>query len=103
MSDFPEFDRAYQTVLVKDQNDKFEALAAKANFNVYHSDIWRGTGKRFAELIVEECAQCCGSQADRKNILKRFGLPVESNIKYPGPEANGSVKSQYDREYNLPK
>ena len=103
MSDFPEFDQAYHSVLVKDPNDKFESLAAAANFNVYHSDIWRGTGKRFAELIVEECARCCGSQADRKNILKRFGLPVESNIKYPGPEADGSVKSQYDREYNLPK
>jgi hypothetical protein len=103
MSDFPEFDRAYQTVLVKDQNDKFEELAAKANFNVYHSDIWRGTGKRFAELIVEECARCCGSQADRKNILKRFGLPVESDVKYPGPDAHWSITSQYDRNYNLPK
>ena len=103
MSDFPEFDRAYQTVLIKDQNDKFEALAAEANFNVYHSDIWRGTGKRFAELIVEECAQCCGSQADRKNILKRFGLPVESDVQYPAPEAHWSVNSQYDRDYNIPK
>jgi len=58
---------------------------------------------RLCELIVQECAQCCGSQADRKNILKRFGLPVESNIKYPGPEAHWSVTSQYDRDYNIPK
>lgn len=55
-SDFPEFDRAYKTVLVKDPNDKFEALAAEANFNIYHSDIWRGTARRFAESIVRECA-----------------------------------------------
>jgi hypothetical protein len=56
MSDFPEFDRAYQTVLVKDKEDRFEQLAAEANFNVYHSDIWRGTGRKFAELIVRECS-----------------------------------------------
>jgi len=55
MSDFPEFDRAYKTVLVKDKEDRFEQLAAQANFNVYHSDIWRGTGRKFAELIVQEC------------------------------------------------
>ena len=55
MSDFPEFDAQYQTILVKDKADRFEQLAAEANFNVYHSDIWRGTGRRFAELIVREC------------------------------------------------
>ena len=55
MSDFPEFDRAYTTVLVKDKEDRFEQLAAEANFNVYHSDIWRGTGRKFAESIVREC------------------------------------------------
>ncbi len=57
---------------------------------------------RFAQLIVEECAACCGSQTDLRNIRERFGLTVESNIKYPGPERNGSVNSQYEREYNLP-
>jgi|688.fasta_scaffold1699491_2 hypothetical protein len=57
MSDFPEFDRAYKTVLVKDKEDRFEQLAAEANFNVYHSDIWRGTGRKFAELIVRECLE----------------------------------------------
>ncbi len=103
MSDFPEFDRAYKTMLVKDKEDKFEQLAAEANFNVYHSDIWRGTGRKFAELIVAECAACCGSQADMRNIRKRFGLPVESTIKYPSPEQDGSVNSQYEREYNLPE
>lgn len=55
-SDFSEFDQAYRTVLVKDPEDKFEQLAAEANFNIYHSDIWRGTARRFAEMIVLECA-----------------------------------------------
>ena len=54
-SDFPEFDQAYRTVLVKDLEDKFEQLAARANFNIYHCDIWRGTARKFAELIVQEC------------------------------------------------
>lgn len=57
MSDFPEFDQAYKTVLVKDSEDRFEQLAAEANFNVYHSDIWRGTGRKFAELIVADCME----------------------------------------------
>jgi hypothetical protein len=102
VSDFPDFDAAYKTVLIKDPTDPFEQLAADAHFNVYHSDIWRGTARRFAEAVVEECARCCGSQADMRNIRKRFGLLVESNIKYPGPEAQGH-HSQYNREYNIPK
>ena len=56
-SDFPEFDQAYRNALIKDPTDPFERLAAEANFNVYHSDIWRGTGRKFAELIVRECAK----------------------------------------------
>jgi hypothetical protein len=59
--------------------------------------------QNLAELIIKECSSVCGSQADKKNILKRFGLPVESNVKYSAPEQYGSVMSQYDREYNLPK
>lgn len=54
-SDFPEFDKAYHNALIKDPDDLFEQLAAEANFNVYHSDIWRGAGRKFAELIVKEC------------------------------------------------
>lgn len=57
----------------------------------------------FAELIIKECTECCGSQADKKNIRKRFGLPVESNIKYPGVDPSNSIESQYNREYNIPK
>ena len=59
--------------------------------------------EKFAKLIIEECVACCGSQADKKNIRKRFGLPIESNVKYEGPDAHGSITSQYTREYNLPR
>jgi len=57
---------------------------------------------KFAELVIKECANRCGSQADQRNLLKSFGFEVESNIKYASPEKNGSINSQYEREYNLP-
>ena len=101
-SDFPDFDRAYHSVLLPENPDQFDFIAARANFNLYHNDLWRGTSRRFAEYIVEECAQCCGSQADQRAIRKRFGLPVESNVQYPAPAAQGSVDSQYKRKYNIP-
>lgn len=80
MSDFPEFDSQYRTVLIKDKEDRFEQLAAEANFNVYHSDIWRGTGRKFAELIVRECASVVKKEMDYDanwcddKILKHFGV-----------------------------
>jgi len=79
-SDFPEFDQAYRSVLVKDPTDPFEQLAAEANFNVYHSDIWRGTGRKFAELIVRECIRLCdqvdivGADECIDNIKEHFGV-----------------------------
>jgi hypothetical protein len=67
-------------------------------------DQWIETyNQLLAQLIVEECAACCGSQADMKNIRKRFGLPVEGNIKYPAEDPRWSVESQYERKYNLPE
>jgi hypothetical protein len=67
-------------------------------------DQWIETyNQLLAQLIVEECAACCGSQADIRNIRKRFGLPVESNVKYPSVGPRWSVESQYEREYNIPE
>lgn len=56
-----------------------------------------------AELVAEECAQICGSQADKKNIRRAFGLEIESDVKYPAPEADNSINSQYTRKINLPQ
>jgi hypothetical protein len=39
--------------------DRFEQLAKEASFNIYKSDLWRGTGHRFAESIVRECIRLC--------------------------------------------
>ena len=87
-------------------NQRIQTLAEQAGyekdmFGIGHWDM--PECKRFVESIVRECAAQCGSQADRKSILKHFGLPVASNIKYPGPDAHWSVTSQYSRDYNLPK
>jgi hypothetical protein len=65
-------------------------------------DQWIETyNELLVTLIVQECAACCGSQADMRNIRKRFGLSVETNVKYPAVDPRWSVESQYKREYNL--
>jgi hypothetical protein len=76
-------------------------LCSKRTYGTVHSQ--EEFNQKFAELIIRQCSSQCGSQADQRNILKSFGLEVESNIKYPSPERDGSVNSQYEREYNLPK
>lgn len=58
---------------------------------------------RAIQFTAKECADMCMSQADRKNIRKNFGLPVESNIKYPSPEVKNSIESQYRTDINIPK
>lgn len=88
-------------------NARIQALADQAKESVprgiLEPDLWIVEYNRIlAELVAEECAQICMSQADRKNIRKAFGIPVLSDVKYPGPDAHWSVTSQYDREYNLP-
>ena len=87
-------------------NKQIQELAAKAKTLVPSGipvDQWIETyNEEFGRLVVEECAKCCGSQADMRNIRKRFGLPVESNVKYPSPEAQGH-HSQYGRKYNIPE
>jgi hypothetical protein len=67
-SDFPEFDAAYKSVLLPDNPDRFDLLAAEANFNVYHSDIWHGTARRFAELIVRECVKVMYDNAIERKV-----------------------------------
>ena len=58
---------------------------------------------RAIQMTAKECAEICMSQADRKNIRKRFGLLVESSVKYPSPGVKNSIESQYNREINIPK
>ena len=57
--------------------------------------------EKFAELIVQECISCVGSQGDKVYLKKHFGLPVESDIVYPATDESWSVETQYKRKYNI--
>jgi hypothetical protein len=88
------------------QSEKLEKLMYESGMTAQgcwdHLDEYDKTAiLKLAELIVQECAKSCGSQTDKANILKAFGLPVETNVKYISPESSGSVDSQYRRKYNL--
>jgi hypothetical protein len=85
-------------------NEKIKGIMTEAGISVEYVTNTKQIVilEKFAELIIQECIACCGSQADMRNIRNRFGLPTESNVKYLGPEAQGH-HSQYGREYNIPK
>ncbi len=85
-------------------NEKIKGIMTEAGISVEYVTNTKQIVilEKFGELIIQECIACCGSQADMRNIRNRFGLPTESNVKYPGPEAQGH-HSQYGREYNIPK
>ena len=55
MNDFPEFQQAYNTVLLPDDADQFNHLAAATRFNIYNSPIWRVQGKVFSHAIIQAC------------------------------------------------
>ncbi len=89
-------------------NERIRELAELAGYNPlpgfdFANDLQEVFLKKFAELVAEECAQICGSQADKKNIRRAFGLGVTSDVKYPAPEADNSINSQYTRKINLPQ
>ena len=81
-SDFPEFDKSYLKLMLPEDPDQFDLLAAKANFGIYRHDLWHGTGRRFAELIVRECMEWCDAHATidgseqqiRNSIKNHFGV-----------------------------
>jgi hypothetical protein len=83
-------------------NERLKQIMLDHGLHKYITEDCQHRMEMLAELVAEECAQICGSQADKKNIRKAFGLPVESNVKYAGPEAKNSIESQYNRPFNLP-
>jgi hypothetical protein len=54
-SNFPEFDSAYDTVLLPDDADRFNHIAAATRFNIYNSPIWRVQGRKYSEAIIQAC------------------------------------------------
>ena len=79
-SDFPEFDKAYETVLLPDNPDILDVLAVKSSFTIFLHDLWRGTGRRFAHAIIQECIKSCPHEESRNHIRKHFGIKDDRNI-----------------------
>jgi|688.fasta_scaffold00188_129 hypothetical protein len=82
-------------------NEQIKALMIKHGLHQYISEDCQHRMEMLAELLIQECINCCGAQADKKNIRQRFGLPIESNIKYPSVEPQGH-HTQYGRRYDKP-
>lgn len=86
-SDFPEFDKVYYRVLLPENPNQFDLLAANANFSIYHHDLWNGVGKRFAESIVNECIGVITNAVDHREpastyadkIKEHFGMETVDN------------------------
>ena len=83
-------------------NDRLKQIMLEHGLHKYITEDCQHRMEKLAELVAEECAQICGSQADKKNIRRAFGLPVDSSVKYPSPEPHWSITSQYERPFNLP-
>lgn len=82
-------------------NERLKKLMIEHGLHKHVTEDCQHRMEMLTKLIAEECAQLCMSQADRKNIRTSFGIPVESNVKYPSPEADNSINSQYNRTLNL--
>jgi hypothetical protein len=82
-------------------NKNVKNLMIKHGLHKHITEDCQNRMEMLAKLVAEECAQLCMSQADRRNIRLAFDLSVESNVKYPSPEANNSINSQYNRPLNL--
>ena len=83
-------------------NEELKSLMISHGIHKYIDSNCQARIELLFDLIVKECVACCGSQADKKNILKRFGFEVPSNVQYKAPDPHGSITSQYERKYNLP-
>lgn len=84
-------------------NQRLKKLMQESGTHKYISEECQNRIEFVVKLVVEECAQLCMSQADRRNIRSAFDLPVESNVKYPSPEVKNSIESQYKPDINIPK
>ncbi len=76
MSDFPEFDAAYDAVLLPEDADRFNHIAAATRFNIYNSPIWRVQGRKYSEAVVQECIDNLflhGYDDAANQVIKHFG------------------------------
>lgn len=77
MSDFPEFDKAYDAMLLPDDADRFNHIAAETRFNIYNSPIWRTQGRKYSKAVVQECVnnlRLNGYDDAANQVIKHFGV-----------------------------
>ena len=57
-------------------NPIVKQIAEETHFNIYNSPIWNGTGERFVEAIIRECANIALREDHDPSdyILKHFGV-----------------------------
>ena len=57
-------------------NERIKDIFDQACFETDYDDVQnlRETMDRFAELIIQECAEICLEANDHKNILNHFGI-----------------------------
>ena len=58
-------------------NEQIETLAKAAGYDMINKAAMRALGfdvEKFAELIVQECAEKCVYAVDRQEILAHFGV-----------------------------
>jgi hypothetical protein len=79
-SDFPDFDRAYLKLMLPENPDLFDLLAARANFGIYRHDLWRGTGYRFAESIVQECVSIVNEAVDQREPASTYADKIRAHF-----------------------
>ena len=75
-SDFPEFDKAYDAMLLPDDADRFNHIAAETRFNIYNSPIWRVQGRKFSHALIQECIDQCFNDEDAERIARHFGIDI---------------------------
>jgi hypothetical protein len=73
-SDFPEFDKAYNEILLPEDADYFNHVAAATRFNIYNSPIWRVQGRKFAETVVKECCRMMEDNLTVEDIKQQFNI-----------------------------
>lgn len=71
-------------------NERIRQLADEANKGLKNGHLNFSEGlmlysEKFAELIVQECAEICLEANDHKNILRHFGLSSTADSQRPAP------------------
>lgn len=66
--------------MLPEDPDQFDLLAAKANFGIYRHDLWHGTGRRFAESIVQECIGIVADAVDHREPASTYADKIRQHF-----------------------